>query len=255
MLVLHRITPFLIGLVTAGGFLGLIRLPSNYSFIVAAATGVLLAVLFARLAGLKLRTFRFWYFTGTPVLFFISAFGLFLFLESNGVMMALAVTVALMLFLFAEHLFNYVHLPAKYQAYSLEHVSLVLYVLTTFFVATVGFGTAMMLQAPLWLLAPLLFFVMLYVVYGMLWVSKVEGRKARAYALGGALISTELFTVLTFLPTGFYANAAALAVCVYVFLGISRAHFLDKLSRIVLRRYAVMGVLLLGVIAGTARWL
>jgi hypothetical protein len=255
MLVLHRITPFLIGLVLASGFLGLMRLPAAYSFIVAGAVALLLAVLFARLAGFEPRKFRFWYFVGTPVLFFLSAFGLFLFLEQGSFKIALALIVSLMSFLFAEHLFNYVHLPAKYQAYSLEHVSLVLYVLTTFFAATVGFGTAMVIQAPLWLLAPLFFLVMLYVVYGMLWVSKVDPRKARAYAFGGAVITTELFTVLSFLPTGFYANAAALAVCVYVFLGISRAHFLDKLSRVVLRRYAFMGVLLLGVIAGTARWL
>lgn len=254
MLLLYRITPFLIGLVTALGFFSLMRLPFH-PFVSAAVALVIVLLLSARLVQWKLSQFVFWYVVGTSTLFLLSSFGFFLFLEQQYEKVTLAVIVALVLFFFSEFVFNYVHLPAKYQAYSIEHLSLVINILTIFFSAAVGYGLLTFYQAPVFLIASLFFLMIFFVFYGTLRVSKIESRKAVIYSITGTIILTELFATMSFLPTGFYTNAAVIALFAYLFVGLVRAHFLDKLTKSVLRRYVVSVTILALFIVGSAQWL
>jgi len=253
MILIHRATPLVIALCIAAGFFAVTRLSVN-PIVGLGVTSAIVFALLSRLVGLRPRTFQYWYFVGTPVLFLLSACGLYLFLEYPAERVALVLVCALLVFFFGEHLFHYVHIPASYQAYAIEHLSLVLNVLTVFFLGAFGFGLRMFLQLPLLALAAGFFLAIAFVVYGTLWVSKVEHRNAWPYALAGAVLTTELFSVITFLPTGFYTNAAVLALFFYLFLGFTRAHFVDQLTPSVSRRYLLIGSFLFATIVGTARW-
>lgn len=255
MIIIHRITPFFIGLASALGFATLLTLQTNPLALMLIAV---LAVggLFVRLIGFAPKTFEFWMLLGTPLLFLVSSFGLLLFLENQTAAAALGAFVSLFVFFFAEHVFSYVHLPANYETYAIEHLSLVLNVASVFFVSVVAFGTRIFLTAyaPLWLLSALFFVVSLFVIFGTLWASKVSPSKARLYAVCGALLVTEIFLTVTFLPTGFYTNAAILSLIAYLFLGLTRARFVESLSKSTVQRYVGTGVVLLLVILGTAQW-
>lgn len=255
MILLHRITPFCIGLVTALGFVSLLVL-RIHPFAAMGVVLVLVALLYARLVGFAPRSFQFWMLFGTPLLFLLTSFGLMLFLERPLAQLALAVFVSLFVFFFAEHVFSYVHVPVNYETYAIEHMSLVMNVASVFFVSVAAFGTRVFLTAfaPLWLLTALFFAVSLFVIFGTLWASKVDTRQARLYALCGALLVTEIFMTVTYLPTGFYTNAALIALTAYLFLGLTRAHFVEKLSPSIVRRYAVTSALLLAAILGTSQW-
>ena len=255
MILLHRITPFFIGLATTLGFAALFAVGWN-PLVAMALTLIVVALLYVRLVGFSPRSFQFWMLVGTPLLFLGSSFGLMLFLENANAEIALAVVVSLFVFFFAEHVFSYVHLPANYETYAIEHLSLVLNVASVFFVSVMAFGMRVFLTiyAPLWLLSGLFFVVSLFVIFGTLWASKVDLSKARLYALCGALLVTEIFLSVTYLPTGFYTNAAFLALTAYLFLGLTRARFVESLSKSTVRRYVVTGVILLVMILGTARW-
>ena len=255
MIIIHRVTPFFIGLASALGFATVLVFRWN-PLAVMAVTIVAVGLLFARLVGFLPKTFQFWMLVGTPVLFLVSSFGLLLFLENATAAVSLAVFVSLFAFFFAEHVFSYVHLPAQYETYAIEHLSLVLNVASVFFVSVVAFGTRIFLTAyaPLWLLSALFFAVSLFVIFGTLWASKVDLAKARLYALCGALLVTEIFLTVTYLPTGFYTNAALIALTAYLFLGLTRARFVESLSKSTARRYAITGAILLLVILGSARW-
>lgn len=255
MILLHRITPFLIGLSSALGFATILVLRLN-PLAIMAISALVVALLFARLVGFHPRAFQFWMLVGTPSLFLISSFGLLLFMEDFTAQVALAVVVSLFVFFFAEHVFSYVHLPANYETYAIEHLSLVLNVASVFFVSVVAFGTRIFLTAyaPLWLLSALFFVVSLFVIFGTLWASKVDVAQARLYAVCGALLVTEIFLTVTYLPTGFYTNAALIALTAYLFLGLTRARFVESLSKSTVRRYVATGMLLLVTILGTARW-
>lgn len=257
MILVQRVIPFFTGLVTAAGFTLLLVSPFEPLMppaLVALATLAPVAVLIGMLSRFRVRQFQSWNFVGVPIIFIASGFCLLLFLEDQSMRIALAATVSLLVFFFSEHVFTYVHLPAKYPLYALEHLSLLLNVLSIFFASAAAFGTLLFLQTPLTLLACLFFPIAFFMIYGTLWVSKVEGPQALPYAFAGAAVVTELFAVIAFLPTGLYTNAAAVALIVYLFLGFTRAHFLDRLSRGVVRRYLLVGFGLLVLIAGTAKW-
>ncbi|MFC1788126.1 hypothetical protein ACFLZY_02820 [Patescibacteria group bacterium] len=254
MILVHRVTPFLVGLITAAGYAALLVLEKNqFGWVLFSV--VLVALLLARLIGWQWRNFQFWNLLITPLLFIISGIGVFLFFENQPERIALTVLVPIFVFFFAEHVFAYIHLPTKYQAYAIEHLSLILSIVSIFFVGIIGFGTRLLMITPLYILVPIFFTVSLFVIYGTLWVSKVEHKQARPYALSLSVLVTELFMSMTFLPTGFYTNAAVLALCFYVLLGLTRAHFLNRLTRTVLKRYLILGAVLLVVIVGTAKWI
>lgn len=257
MILLHRITPFFVGLISALGFVALLTLSANPFYIFGSAL-LLVLLLLIRLVGFRPGHFSFWTFIGTPFLFLASSYFLFLFFEGRPEQISLAVCTSLLIFFFAEHLFNYLHLPGNYQAYSIEYLSLALNVLTIFFVSAAGFGLNILLQLQhlgVLVMSILFFLISLFVIYSTLWVSKVESKKTKRYAWAGAVLTTELFAVLTFLPTGFYTAAAILTLFFYLFLGLMRAHFLDKLSALVLRRYLLTSVILLVVVLIFSRWI
>lgn len=256
MILVYRITPFLVALAAFLAFA-----VAEFAFGTQLAPAALIAgvivlgVLFVRLVGMKhVRDFSFWYLVGIPLVFFSSAAGMSLFFETRFDRLFLAAVVAVLLLLFAEHVFHYIHLPVNYLAYGIEHVSLVLNVLTMFFLAATAFGFQVFLHLPLFLTSSAFFAVSAFVIYGTLWVSKVEHMHGWRFALAGAVLTTELFMVVSFLPTGFYTNGALLALFFYVFLGLSRARFTDQLTPVLIRRYVGIGIILLATVLGTARW-
>lgn len=254
MILLHRLTSFAVSIVVAMGFL-LLLVSSFHPYLLVVLTGALVALLLARLLQWHIRTFQFWHLMGTPLLFLLSSFGPFFLLESLISKATLAVCVVSILFLFVEHVFSFTHLPVVYQPFTLEYLSGLLHILSVFFLSVLGFGLSLFLQTPLWMLSLIFFLILFFIVYGTLWVGKVDPHRARPYAFVGAVLMSELFAALSFLPTGFYSNAAFLALGVYVFLGLSRAHALHKLSREVLRRYIIVFVVLTLVITLTSQWI
>lgn len=254
MLLIHRITPFLIGCSVAAGFLFLLVLRLN-PVIVIITTLIVVALLFGRLLGWKARSFQFWAFVMTPVLYVFSAFALILFLEGSLEKSILAAFAAVFVFFFAEHLFSYAHVPAKYTPYALEYLTLLLSIITLFLASSAAFGFRMLVQVPIPLLAVVVFVYGLFLGYVTFWASKMEHSRSLVFAVGGAILLTELFAALAFLPTGFYANAAVLVLAAYGFFGISRAHFVNKLSRRTISWYALSGIIMLGFLAGTAQWI
>ena len=253
MILLHRLTSFVVSLVVTLGFLLLIR-TSVHPYLVIVLTGIAVMLLLCRLLEWRVRTFQFWHLLGTPLLFLLSSFGPFFLLEGFISKVVLAVLVVGILFFFTEHVFSFTHLPVAYQPFTLEYLSGLLHILSVFFLSVLGFGLSLFLQTPLWILSLIFFFILFFIVYGTLWVGKVDPHRARPYAFVGAVLMSELFATLCFLPTGFYSNATFLALGVYAFLGISRAHALHKLSKEVLRRYLIVFLGFTLVIIFTSQW-
>ncbi len=254
MILIHRLTPFLLVLLVALGFASIL-----YSWLPVILTPVITVVLFSLLLGRLLswdiHSFQFWHFLGTPVLYLLSAFFALLFFEERGLIWALGGVSVFLIFLFSEFVFEFVHLPTKYQPNSLEYVSLILNILTIFFASTVGFGLRLLLNTPLVLLGIIFFALSLFLIYSTLWVSKVEFVRAKPYAIAGSILTTELFLALSYLPSGFYSNAAIITILFYAFLGLTRGQATHKLSKTVLRRYLLISLVLLIMIVATSKWL
>jgi len=253
MLVFFRAIPYAVALVVSLGFVWMIWQPAWF-WIGAVVAWIFCLYLCARLVSFDWREKTYRFFLLTPVLFLASSLGVFLFLESFWLQIALGIVTAACLFFFTEQVFYYLHLPVRYQAYTIEHLSLVLHVLVLYFCASIGFGLQLFLQIPLWLIAPVIFLLMCYMLAATFWVSKIEHDLVRSTVIAGAVLITEFFLALSLLPSGLYVNAAILTIFFYLFLGLTRAHFFENLSRIFLRRYLLIACGLLVLIVGTAQW-
>ena len=74
------------------------------------------------------------------------------------------------------------------------------------------------------------------------------------YALVGAIGLSQLYVALGFLPISFIVNAAVLTLCYYAYLGLVRAHVLEELSAVVVRRYLSFVGLSILLILITTSW-
>jgi hypothetical protein len=253
MILFVRTIPFLIGTYTAVLLFSISVWPKFFLIMSGlVVTGIIYGI--GTLSGFGKNLDGWWHVTITPALFVISTIAFMMFVESGLLLILIPIIAGLFTFFFAEHLFRFVHIPSLYQPYALEHTSLVLHVASMFFLSTAFYGLQTFLQTPTWLLAICFFVFSGLMVYETLWVSKVKDTKAVRVAAIGALIFTELFIVFSFLPTSFFVNAAASTLVFYVFLGIMRAFFLQRLSSVVLKRYTMIGVLLTLLLFVTARW-
>lgn len=256
VILLHRITPFACAAALLAGFVIAINAPTHFAWSLVLFF-VVTPLLLSRLLLFDIRRPAFWVFLGVPLFCIAAAFFFFLFLESETAKWLLAGTVVILNTLYAENLFSFYHLPSAYQAYSLEYLSLVIAILSSFFFTAAGYASNMFLKefVPIWLSAIVVFFATLFLTLAMFWVSKVGFETGRRYAFTGAVVMTECYVVLSFLPTSFVTNAAAFSILLYCFLGLMRAHVLERLSRPVVRRYAFSGTALLLLIFLTAQWL
>jgi hypothetical protein len=253
MILLHRITSFVIALLIAVGFWALIFFSEN-AFSAVIILTLVASFLYARLLKWDVKRFSFWVFFGTPLFFILSSLFFYLFLENDLAKFFLGVVVTLGAWLYAENLFSFYHLPSTYQPYALEYLSLVLYVLSAFFFTSALYAAQLFLLLPVWVPALAIFWTVLFATIGVFWVSKVAPETSALFATMGAILLTELYVVTAMLPTSFVANAAIFSIFLYSYLGLSRAHVLDKLTKPVLQRYLMVATCLLVAIFATARW-
>ena len=253
MILLHRLTSFVVAALVAASYILLFvkdvpALP--FVFI----TTVVIALLMARLLKWEGKSFSFWVFLGVPMFYYLSSLFFYLYLESAALEIILVVIVSLGIWFYLENLFTFYHLPSAYQAYALEYLTLVLYVLSTFFFASGAYAAQLFLQLPVWVPALAVFWVVLGATIAVFWVSKISTETSVRFALWGAFLLTELYVVFAQLPTSFFTNAALLSIMLYVYLGLSRAQALDKLKAEILKRYLGSAAVFTLIILVTARW-
>ncbi len=254
MILIHRISPFVLAIMLSLGMY-VIVFTSVQPVATAVAMIVCSLLLFGRLLQFEVRTFQFWNFVLTPVLFLVASLGMIFFLEQPSVIMMIAGLAVALILLYAEYVFQYIHLPATYQPYSLEYLSLFLNLLTVFFLSAVGFGLILLVQISLGIVSLFALFCFVFVIYGTFWVSKAHESKIKPYTLGGSILMTELFIAISFLPTSHFTSAALMTVLFYLFIGLTRAHVLRTLSTPIIKHYLITSSVLLLAILLSSQWL
>lgn len=253
MIVFLRILPFLAALITTGGLAVIFLFPEHLFFFFLITLGALFLLLI-KLVGGSLRTGQLWVLTSVPLFHFLAAFLILLFAEGDGLRLIIGAITVFLIWIFLENVFNYLYLPRAYHVNALEYTSLVINVVSGYFFTAALFAFRLFLSLSLYWLLPLIFLVALGLVWTTFWACKAETKTIRLYALSGGILATELFTALVFLPSGYFFNAAIVSLFLYLFLGLNRAAFSKKLSKIVFRRYLASVVVLVIIIVLTARW-
>ncbi len=254
MLLLHRITPFVLSLFL---FLGLFFI-SFHPMSALWFLPVIMAVcifLFGRLANINLQEKESWWLVVIPFLYIFSSLLLFLLTDDAFIRVLVIFASAFMIYFYAEHLFRFVHLPSTYQAYSLQNSAGIMAVMSIFFLASGGYALFFFARIPLSLFIVIFGVLVVILSYAALWISKVQKDRIPVYALAAGVLCSELLAAVSYLPIVAITSGAMIAVLFYMYLGLCRAALLAKLSKMVVRRYLVIGTLMLLAIILTAEWI
>ncbi len=254
MILIHRITPFVLTLLNTILFLAFLMqwLSVPVVFIL---FNIINIVVLSRLIGWSISTFQYWFLLGVPLVFLNTTYVFLLFSEEAVVSYIIALFALALSFLFFENVFHFLHLPSSYQPYSLEYLSIMISMGSMFFLSAAGFGMRLLLLSPVWILALIIFTIAFFFFYGTLWVSKLPESNVLKVSLVGAVLQAEFFIAFTYLPSGYFTNAALITIVFYLTLGMFRALLEKKLSKKVFRRYVSTGAVLSLLVIVSSRWL
>ncbi len=253
MILLHRLTPFAIAVLSGAGFVMLTLAPFSLGILaIFCFVGVLM--LFARLLMWDVKRTGFWVFLGMPLFLLIASGAFFLLLENEGAKWVLGLVVTAGLSLFAESLFSFYHLPSAYQAYSLEYLSLMLAVSGLFFTTSATYLAQLFLEAPLFITVPVVGAIVFAVFVAVFWVSKMSWEAGRMYAGVGALFLSQIYLACSWLPTGYTTNAAVFSLSAAWYLMVMRAHAFQKISGKLLIKHSAFAAILILMLFLTTPW-
>ena len=145
-------------------------------------------------------------------------------------------------------------MPFKYQPYSLESLSLYVSILSALFFSIACFGSLILLQLPkLWVALILIIFFFL-LNYQYFWINKYSWNKSWPFVLIILVAMVEIYSAISYLPTGYYVNALILAVAYYLFLGLSKQSLSGNISLKKIWEFLIVGGLCLALVLISARW-
>ena len=176
------------------------------------------------------------------------------FLNSRSVIQLLFVLNLLFLYVYFRQIYYYLLKPRSYEVFSIENISSYASWLSFFFLAATVYGLESFLDFPIFYLALVVLAATALISYQIIWVNKIELKKAWLYILISCLVLVELCWSISFLPFNYNISGLCLAICFYVVSGLTKNQLLDKLDAVRARMYLALGSISLLLILFTARW-
>ncbi|HLD81733.1 MAG TPA: hypothetical protein VJA22_00825 [Patescibacteria group bacterium] len=221
-----------------------------------AATLVLVSVWRINVLPIKEKFFSasYWHFS-LPLLFFVVNSILFsIVLERQLYFHVLALFTAFFSFLYLKYIVIYFRLPLFNDEKALPNISFFLNTSTVFFLSDSLLAFILLLNLDV-VLSFLIFLAELWLLsFQTLWVSRINPIKATVYALVITIIFAELFWVFRFLPLDYTIVALIMAGFFHLLLNLSVFWIQDLWEFKLVRKYIIIGLVLLFVVLGTAQW-
>lgn len=195
---------------------------------------------------------EFWNFIPGPIIFLWSAVLLLLFFENVFFKHFFILGVSVYIIFYFENLFYYLIADKEEGEESFLRATNMMNVVSVFFLASGLYGIKTFIHLPIWILLIVFFIFSSGLIYVSLWIINQKFRKIIWEVFIPALIISEIFLVIHFLPIGFYAAGASVGIIYYSMAGIL-INFLKK-DEIPYKRYLVTGLILLIMVVLTARW-
>lgn len=253
MLLLNRTITFLTPVLVFAAF-EILFIKTSLIWILAGAIQLILFIVIWQLTGRKLKSLQFWNFLITPHLFLLISWFFTIFLESRMLLHIVAVLSAVVIGIFLEETYVYFNLPKKYYPYSLENISNYINLITIFLLFSSLYSLIVFLNFSTWYLSVIVMTITFLLAYQTTWINKISFSKSWLFIIVITLLMTELFSVISFLPTSFYVNGIVLTVCYYIIVGLSRYFLLEQLESKSTKRYLVIGIVAIIIAIVTAQW-
>ena len=189
-----------------------------------------------------------------PVLFCTAIFVFLMFIENVSVYRLLGAGSAVALYLWLSQVLNYHYFSGRYQAYTLESLSLYLDIITIFFLSGAFFAGLVFFSANLFVVLPVAAITYGLLSYQVFWSYKFSWAQSWLLVLVNTLVLIEILAALSFGPMSFYVNALILTVIYYLITIISRDFLREELSRRRIVSYAILSAIIIILLFLTAQW-
>lgn len=189
-----------------------------------------------------------------PAFFAVSAAGFLLLVEGSAFRYALAAATASMLYAWFAYVDGMRGEPGRFTAEGFVHLVRALRVVASFFFLAFCFGITVFMQVPVWIPALAVLAATALVSWETLWHAKRSSREEVPLIAALALVASQLYVGLSFLPTSAAVNAAVATTFLAFALHFAERAFDGDGSAKWLRRQFAMSGLLVVLVLATARW-
>ncbi len=126
--------------------------------------------------------------------------------------------------------------------------------LVVFFVSASAFGIKYFLNAPTSIVALCLLPIFALILYGVIWVNKINMRDGFIFILLGVIVLIEILWIISFLPFNYNTLGLILAICYYVYIGVVRFFLkVGELNTRTTKLYLIFGFISILIIILTSK--
>lgn len=250
---------WLIPLLAAGGFIGLLELANYYSTWLilfgglAVAWPILCSGFFLRLHRQDDKTAH--HFNLPFLSLVVSAFLIFIFIDRPLLRQVIIIVAGILIYLDFFYLSLSAHGSAKYPPRALERIGLVLLALAAFFLFSVLFGWVTFLANTFWPTLVLAFFVSWLLGFESLFLKHGETAKMAFISLVIGVLLMEFFWVVSLWPLGFLIKGWILTVIALNSLEIASDYLHKRFSPKKTLIRGIFSAILIVLIMVLARWI
>lgn len=250
---LFRLIPFLSALATFLMFFGILLAPQMLAEIFGIYLIILIYGLF-ELLGRRIGDRDFWTVLVSVLCFVAAGLGFFIFLEGLVWQIFFALASAGVVGVFTEQWYRWFYANRDMPSYTLDVSLTILEIFSVFFAASSFIGLRIFMKSQIWILIPAFAFL----IFALFMVTRQIHYTLRHLLLSGliaAVLFSQIFFAVLFLPSGFVALGAIVAIAWYVFTGLLKVSELGAPLKKTVFRYAVLASVCFILTAATARWI
>ncbi|MEK7158775.1 MAG: hypothetical protein AAB733_04355, partial [Patescibacteria group bacterium] len=189
-----------------------------------------------------------------PFFFWSGAYAIAMFFGFPFFQHLIAALSAGALWWFFENLFYYRYRPSEYLPYALENISSYLNIASSFFWFSTLFNFILLFNLQEGAVTMGATAMASALILQTFWVNKIAMKDYRVLWGVITLLMGEAFWIMHFSPLDPYVTGLLMTILLYVFVHLSRHHFLQSLSPNVIRRYFLIGGSVFLITLLSAQW-
>lgn len=189
----------------------------------------------------------------TPVVLMLSAYGYLMLAETAFARHAITILTTLALFVYFEWLRRLSSLQ-KSEGGEFAHFSFALHVVSSFFLFSFAYGLLHLMHPPVSLIAPMVGIVLISISFETMRRAGIKASRSVPIAAALALLATELFVAISFLPTSYIVDSLVLTILFSLALKVTRGIMKSEGDAQMIRRQVFASFILVILVLSTARW-
>jgi len=190
-----------------------------------------------------------------PIILLASVFVTLSFLERGITIVSICLLTLAAIWLWYESLYMFWQQPEQYQPYTLQRLSVPLYLMAIFFLCTALNGMYVYLQMKfigVLIFGVLTLLILFFDVYSL---CQFDSEKARIAAIASAFVAVEGMLAISYLPTHIFMQAVLMSLMFYALVGLTRLWAQQDLRRSQVIPYVIISCIGFIVTIGSSLWI